>query len=86
MGGDIENLLIIYRTLTAIFASGIYTFSVFIMIGYISIYYPEGLLLSHTQFINAIKLYKLEKQKQGKKESIKDLSDYVETTRKLLDI
>jgi hypothetical protein len=54
----------LYRDLIFIYQSGIYIVLTFLAIGIIAISYPEGLVLSQTQFIRALNIYKDYRRKQ----------------------
>lgn len=80
------ELIILFRTLSSFFNSGIYFFIVFLIIGYIAIQYPEGMLLSHAQMVKAIELYTVAQTKNPARMQTKmdDLFLYIKETQEIL--
>lgn len=74
----------IYRSLSSLFNSGIYFFIIFIIVGIISILYPDAVLLSHTQFARAVNLYEDAYDLEDPGHTIDELLLYIKNTKEIL--
>lgn len=82
---NLDLLLIIFRTLSGLYSSGVYVFIVFILIGFISVYIPEGLLISQAQVTAALSMYSAVLPSTQGSKNLANIMDYLQQSKAIIE-